>query len=180
MIIGAKVCFFNVSSGNSGSKRIVCVTSGGTTVPLEQRCVRFIDNFSSGHRGATSTEYSQWTCFDRFIYFHLILLYSYLELMVVLQIFPQGWVFRHISLSKVVNLSVHSLWFTLFMSGLLFWLWFLLDTFGKMCNIEVLFHAEEATSPTVHLFQMIHCLSVSNWLMNNILKVWSLICLGAC
>jgi phosphopantothenate---cysteine ligase (ATP) len=36
--------------------RIVCVTSGGTTVPLEQRCVRYIDNFSSGHRGAASTE----------------------------------------------------------------------------------------------------------------------------
>uniref|UniRef100_A0A3N7F5R1 Uncharacterized protein n=1 Tax=Populus trichocarpa TaxID=3694 RepID=A0A3N7F5R1_POPTR len=26
-------------------------------VPLEQCCVRYIDNFSSGHRGATSTEY---------------------------------------------------------------------------------------------------------------------------
>uniref|UniRef100_A0A5B7ANF8 Putative phosphopantothenate--cysteine ligase 2 isoform X1 n=1 Tax=Davidia involucrata TaxID=16924 RepID=A0A5B7ANF8_DAVIN len=37
--------------------RVVCVTSGGTTVPLEQRCVRYIDNFSSGHRGAASTEY---------------------------------------------------------------------------------------------------------------------------
>ncbi|KAL6634102.1 hypothetical protein ACP70R_026773 [Stipagrostis hirtigluma subsp. patula] len=37
-------------------RRIVCVTSGGTTVPLEQRCVRYIDNFSSGHRGAASTE----------------------------------------------------------------------------------------------------------------------------
>ncbi|KAK1371833.1 Phosphopantothenate--cysteine ligase 2 [Heracleum sosnowskyi] len=47
----------SLSSGNGGSKRIVCVTSGGTTVPLEQRCVRFIDNFSSGHRGATSSEY---------------------------------------------------------------------------------------------------------------------------
>ncbi|XP_019084593.1 PREDICTED: phosphopantothenate--cysteine ligase 2-like isoform X2 [Camelina sativa] len=34
----------------------VCVTSGGTTVPLEQRCVRYIDNFSSGNRGAASTE----------------------------------------------------------------------------------------------------------------------------
>lgn len=33
------------------------MTSGGTTVPLEQRCVRYIDNFSSGHRGAASTEY---------------------------------------------------------------------------------------------------------------------------
>lgn len=43
-------------SENSG-RRIVCVTSGGTTVPLEQRCVRYIDNFSSGHRGAASTEY---------------------------------------------------------------------------------------------------------------------------
>ncbi|KAK7311591.1 hypothetical protein RJT34_09836 [Clitoria ternatea] len=38
-------------------RRIVCVTSGGTTAPLEQRCVRYVDNFSSGHRGATSTEY---------------------------------------------------------------------------------------------------------------------------
>lgn len=37
--------------------RVVCITSGGTTVPLEQRCVRYIDNFSSGHRGAASTEY---------------------------------------------------------------------------------------------------------------------------
>ena len=43
--------------GNGGARRVVCVTSGGTTVPLEQRCVRYIDNFSSGHRGATSTEY---------------------------------------------------------------------------------------------------------------------------
>jgi len=25
-------------------------------VPLERRCVRFIDNFSAGHRGALSTE----------------------------------------------------------------------------------------------------------------------------
>lgn len=41
----------------AGGRRIVCVTSGGTTVPLEQRCVRYIDNFSSGHRGAASTEY---------------------------------------------------------------------------------------------------------------------------
>lgn len=27
---------------------IVVVTSGGTTVPLERNCVRFIDNFSEG------------------------------------------------------------------------------------------------------------------------------------
>ncbi|OEL15515.1 Phosphopantothenate--cysteine ligase 1 [Dichanthelium oligosanthes] len=45
------------SSEGGGRRRVVCVTSGGTTVPLEQRCVRYIDNFSSGHRGAASTEY---------------------------------------------------------------------------------------------------------------------------
>ncbi|TKY74333.1 Phosphopantothenate--cysteine ligase 1 [Spatholobus suberectus] len=44
-------------SANGEARRIVCVTSGGTTAPLEQRCVRYVDNFSSGHRGATSTEY---------------------------------------------------------------------------------------------------------------------------
>ncbi|XP_059639971.1 phosphopantothenate--cysteine ligase 2-like isoform X2 [Cornus florida] len=47
----------SISSENGRGRRIVCVTSGGTTVPLEQRCVRYIDNFSSGHRGAASTEY---------------------------------------------------------------------------------------------------------------------------
>lgn len=31
---------------------IVCVSSGGTTVPLERHCVRFLDNFSTGRRGA--------------------------------------------------------------------------------------------------------------------------------
>ncbi|XP_023002782.1 phosphopantothenate--cysteine ligase 2-like [Cucurbita maxima] len=45
------------SSGTRSARKVVCVTSGGTTVPLEQRCVRYIDNFSSGHRGAASTEY---------------------------------------------------------------------------------------------------------------------------
>jgi hypothetical protein len=35
---------------------VVCVTSGGTTVPLERNCVRFIDNFSRGLRGALSAE----------------------------------------------------------------------------------------------------------------------------
>ncbi|KAF3565804.1 hypothetical protein DY000_02019974 [Brassica cretica] len=43
-------------NSSGGRRRIVCVTSGGTTVPLEQRCVRNIDNFSSGNRGAASTE----------------------------------------------------------------------------------------------------------------------------
>nr|XP_018630168.1 phosphopantothenate--cysteine ligase 2-like isoform X2 [Nicotiana tomentosiformis] len=44
-------------SVNGKANRVVCVTSGGTTVPLEKRCVRYIDNFASGHRGAASTEY---------------------------------------------------------------------------------------------------------------------------
>ena len=35
---------------------VVLVTSGGTTVPLEQNTVRFIDNFSRGERGASSAE----------------------------------------------------------------------------------------------------------------------------
>lgn len=49
-------------SGNGGGgarllrRPVVVVTSGGTTVPLERRCVRFIDNFSAGTRGAWSTE----------------------------------------------------------------------------------------------------------------------------
>jgi phosphopantothenate-cysteine ligase len=36
---------------------VVCVTSGGTTVPLEKNTVRCIDNFSTGLRGAASAEY---------------------------------------------------------------------------------------------------------------------------
>ncbi|XP_048131335.1 phosphopantothenate--cysteine ligase 2-like isoform X3 [Rhodamnia argentea] len=47
----------SADAGDGRANRIVCVTSGGTTVPLEQRCVRYIDNFASGHRGAASTEY---------------------------------------------------------------------------------------------------------------------------
>jgi phosphopantothenate-cysteine ligase len=38
-------------------RRVVLVTSGGTTVPLETQTVRYIDNFSAGTRGATSAEY---------------------------------------------------------------------------------------------------------------------------
>ncbi|KAF4504214.1 hypothetical protein G6O67_008392 [Ophiocordyceps sinensis] len=44
--------------GHAGAgRRVVLVTSGGTTVPLEKQTVRFIDNFSAGTRGATSAEY---------------------------------------------------------------------------------------------------------------------------
>lgn len=44
---------YHVSEG----RRVVLVSSGGTTVPLENQTVRFIDNFSAGTRGATSAEY---------------------------------------------------------------------------------------------------------------------------
>lgn len=37
-------------------RKLVVVTSGGTTVPLEVNTVRFIDNFSTGTRGARSAE----------------------------------------------------------------------------------------------------------------------------
>jgi phosphopantothenate-cysteine ligase len=36
---------------------LVLVTSGGTTVPLENNTVRFVDNFSIGRRGSSSAEY---------------------------------------------------------------------------------------------------------------------------
>jgi phosphopantothenate-cysteine ligase len=42
---------------NAAGRRVVLVSSGGTTVPLENQTVRFIDNFSAGTRGATSAEY---------------------------------------------------------------------------------------------------------------------------
>ena len=41
----------------ASGRRVVLITSGGTTVPLEKNTVRFIDNFSAGTRGATSAEY---------------------------------------------------------------------------------------------------------------------------
>lgn len=41
----------------AANRRVVLITSGGTTVPLERQTVRFIDNFSAGTRGATSAEY---------------------------------------------------------------------------------------------------------------------------
>ena len=39
------------------SLKIVLITSGGTTVPLESNTVRFLDNFSAGTRGSASAEY---------------------------------------------------------------------------------------------------------------------------
>lgn len=46
-----------INCNHLNKKKIVLVTSGGTTVPLENNTVRFIDNFSAGTRGATSAEY---------------------------------------------------------------------------------------------------------------------------
>ncbi|XP_034725002.1 phosphopantothenate--cysteine ligase [Etheostoma cragini] len=42
---------------DAAGRRVVLITSGGTKVPLESRTVRFLDNFSSGRRGASSAEY---------------------------------------------------------------------------------------------------------------------------
>ncbi|KAK4536907.1 hypothetical protein CDCA_CDCA10G2932 [Cyanidium caldarium] len=38
-------------------RRVALVTSGGTRAPLEGNAVRFLDNFSTGQRGAASVEY---------------------------------------------------------------------------------------------------------------------------
>ncbi|KAI5921787.1 DNA/pantothenate metabolism flavoprotein [Camillea tinctor] len=46
-----------INEHTSANRRVVLITSGGTTVPLEKNTVRFIDNFSAGTRGATSAEY---------------------------------------------------------------------------------------------------------------------------
>ena len=43
-------------AANNATSPMVVVTSGGTTVPLERNCVRYIDNFSTGTRGAASAE----------------------------------------------------------------------------------------------------------------------------
>ena len=46
-----------VATSIQQQRKIVIITSGGTTVPLEKNTVRFIDNFSTGARGATSAEF---------------------------------------------------------------------------------------------------------------------------
>lgn len=55
--ISKNVATFIDFHNNIAGRKIVLVTSGGTTVPLENNTVRFIDNFSAGTRGATSAEY---------------------------------------------------------------------------------------------------------------------------
>ncbi|KZP06903.1 phosphopantothenate-cysteine ligase [Athelia psychrophila] len=46
-----------IAKHRDAGRRVVLITSGGTTVPLEMNVVRFLDNFSAGTRGATSAEY---------------------------------------------------------------------------------------------------------------------------
>lgn len=46
-----------IARHHDAGRRLVLVTSGGTTVPLETQTVRYIDNFSAGTRGATSAEF---------------------------------------------------------------------------------------------------------------------------
>ena len=46
-----------IAAARQAHRRIALVTSGGTTVPLENQTVRFMDNFSAGTRGAASAEY---------------------------------------------------------------------------------------------------------------------------
>lgn len=41
---------------NSSAKRLVFITSGGTSAPLEKSGVRAIENFSTGNRGAAMAE----------------------------------------------------------------------------------------------------------------------------
>ncbi|XP_028411460.1 uncharacterized protein LOC114534012 [Dendronephthya gigantea] len=52
-----KTLYGFTASHIQNARNVVFITSGGTTVPLETNTVRFIDNFSSGARGAASAEY---------------------------------------------------------------------------------------------------------------------------
>ncbi|XP_060939665.1 phosphopantothenate--cysteine ligase-like [Limanda limanda] len=54
--VKAKMFAFATQHAAAG-RLVVLITSGGTKVPLESRTVRFLDNFSSGRRGACSAEY---------------------------------------------------------------------------------------------------------------------------
>ncbi|XP_060949297.1 phosphopantothenate--cysteine ligase-like [Limanda limanda] len=54
--VKAKMSAFATQHAAAG-RQVVLITSGGTKVPLESRTVHFLDNFSSGRRGACSAEY---------------------------------------------------------------------------------------------------------------------------
>jgi hypothetical protein len=53
----AQVRAFVEQHGGVEGRPVALVTSGGTTIPLEKNTVRFIDNFSTGNRGAACAEY---------------------------------------------------------------------------------------------------------------------------
>lgn len=46
-----------VAKHGANSTPVVVITSGGTRVPLERNAVRYLDNFSTGSRGALSAEF---------------------------------------------------------------------------------------------------------------------------
>lgn len=48
--------FISYQKQINNQEKIILITSGGTTVPLENNTVRFVDNFSAGTRGASSAE----------------------------------------------------------------------------------------------------------------------------
>ena len=50
--VGHAALDFLKKADQPAHRPLVLITSGGTTVPLEAKTVRFIDNFSSGSRGA--------------------------------------------------------------------------------------------------------------------------------
>jgi phosphopantothenate-cysteine ligase len=52
-----KLVIENFIATRSEQSRLIIITSGGTTVPVERNTVRFIDNFSTGVRGARLAEY---------------------------------------------------------------------------------------------------------------------------
>lgn len=41
---------------NLQTKNVICITSGGTQVPIEKNTVRTVENFSTGKRGSLSAE----------------------------------------------------------------------------------------------------------------------------
>ncbi|CAN0293115.1 unnamed protein product [Hapterophycus canaliculatus] len=45
-----------IEEKRSSGRPVVCITAGGTAVPLEANTVRTVDNFSTGRRGAISAE----------------------------------------------------------------------------------------------------------------------------
>ena len=57
-LAGAPLVSISGSTDGDGASppRVVVITSGGTTAPLERRCVRFLDIFSQGTRSALSAE----------------------------------------------------------------------------------------------------------------------------